>query len=121
MIKEWIISTISEEEKESGPLNFIFCSEAYLLKINQEYLNHDSHTDIITFNYNEGNTVSGDIFIDPNRVTENASQLEASFEDELHRVIIHGVLHLIGYNDNNDESRATMRAKEDFYLTLRPF
>lgn len=116
----WIKEAIQKEGKICGEINYIFCSDSYLLKLNQTYLDHDTFTDIITFNYNQEEVVSGDIFISIERVEENASNLKVNFVDELHRVMIHGILHLIGYEDKGSENQVTMRAKEDFYLTLHP-
>jgi len=104
-----------------GFLNFIFCSDNYLLKINVEHLNHDTYTDIITFDYSKEDRISGDIFISIDRVEENAKSHKTSFENELHRVIIHGVLHLLGYGDKEPGQKAEMRQKEDFCLSLRDF
>ncbi|HEY9885814.1 MAG TPA: rRNA maturation RNase YbeY, partial [Vampirovibrionales bacterium] len=100
---EWISRCISKKGKSTGSLNFIFCSDEYLLTLNKEYLNHDTYTDIITFNYVEEEIISGDIFISIDRVRENASALNIDFNEELSRVIIHGVLHLIGYRDKTPE------------------
>ena len=97
-----------------------FCSDNYLLKINQDYLKHDTYTDVITFNYVEENVISGDIFISIDRIKENASKVGIDFNMELARVAIHGILHLIGYNDKSSEETQEIRAKEDFYLTLLP-
>ena len=119
-IKKWLLQAISLENKSIGPLNFVFCSDNYLLQLNQQYLDHNTFTDVITFNYVEGSVISGDIFISIDRVKENAEQSSTSFTNELYRVIIHGVLHLIGYNDKTDEEAQEIRAKEDFYLTLLP-
>ena len=105
---------------EVGCLTYVFCSDPYLHKMNVEYLNHDTFTDIITFNYCENTIISGDIFISVDRVRENALKYDVLFEDELDRVIVHGVLHLIGYNDKSKEEQAEMRGKEEFYLNLRP-
>lgn len=116
----WMKKTIDKEGKKCGEINYIFCSDNYLLQLNQEYLDHDTYTDIITFNYNEEDTVSADIYISIDRVNENATQFEKDFLNELRRVMIHGILHLIGYDDKKPESQATMRAKEDFYLNLHP-
>lgn len=118
--KNWIAKTISQEGKSCGELNFIFCSDEYLLSINKEHLDHDTFTDIITFNYVEANLISGDIFISIDRVKENANKFSVPFLHELHRVIIHGVLHLIGYDDKNAVDAQEIRLKEDFYLTLQP-
>ena len=121
-LKKWIIETVQAEESYVGELNFIFCSDEYLLKINQEYLNHDTYTDIITFDScGEDDEISGDIFISAERVAENASQLKIDFQNELHRVIIHGVLHLIGFLDKSPEDKTLMTSKEDQYLNLRHF
>jgi len=118
-VSDWISLCISKKEKKTGSLNFIFCSDEYLLTLNKEYLNHNTFTDIITFNYVEGDTISGDIFISIDRVKENAADLIIDFKDELHRVIIHGVLHLIGYSDKTPEEAQEIRGQEDFCLTLR--
>jgi rRNA maturation RNase YbeY len=118
--ENWIIKAIRKEKKTCGELNFIFCSDEYLLGINQTHLNHDTYTDIITFNYVEGDRISGDIFISTDRVKENASKFNIPFLHELHRVIIHGVLHLIGYDDKSTVDAQEIRLKEDFYLTLQP-
>lgn len=117
---DWIMESIRRENKNCGTLNFIFCSDNYLLEINQSYLKHDTFTDIITFNYVEKDTISGDIFISIDRVRENAKELQTEFYSELKRVIIHGVLHLIGYNDKTSSETQEIRGKEDFYLALYP-
>lgn len=119
-IREWIIRTIVNEGGLPGTVTFIFCNDSYLLNMNIQYLQHDTLTDIITFDYCEelGN-VSGDIFISLDRVRENATELNLSFEEELKRVIIHGVLHLLGYNDKEAADEALMRLKENYYLTLQ--
>lgn len=114
--KHWIENAVLEEAFNLGDLNIIFCSDDYLLKINREYLNHNYYTDIVTFDYSVESIKSGDLFISVDRVTENAKQYEVSFDNELSRVIIHGVLHLIGYGDANDEDKAQMRNLEDKYL-----
>lgn len=115
---EWIKKLILDEEKKVGNINYIFCDDEYLLKVNQDFLNHDYYTDIITFDYVKGKTISGDIFISLPRISENASTLSSSFEKELLRVLAHGVLHLCGYKDKSDEEQKEMRAKEDFYINL---
>jgi probable rRNA maturation factor len=116
----WIKETIKTEKSSLGQLNFIFCSDSYLLKINIDYLNHNTFTDIITFdNTEEDSLISGDIFISIDRVRENADKFKVDFDSELHRVMIHGVLHLIGYGDKDIRSKAKMRKKEDAYLSLR--
>ena len=115
---DWIISTIHQEGKSVTEISYIFCSDAYLHQMNLEYLNHDTYTDIITFDYTENSVVSGDIFISVDRVKENAKKFNTTFKNELSRVIIHGVLHLVGYKDKSTEQKQVMRSKEDFYLTL---
>jgi len=115
--KDWIIATITKEEKPQGNLNFIFCNDSYLHNINLEYLNHDTYTDIITFPLRQ-DRIEGDIFISIDRIKENATTFNVSFDKELHRVIIHGVLHLIGYKDKSEEEQKTMRMKEDYYLKM---
>lgn len=117
-ITKWIKSSIKKESKKVGEISYIFCSDEYLLKLNQEYLNHDTYTDIITFDYTEGETISSDIFISIDRVKENSIKFKTSFDKELSRVIIHGILHLIGYKDKASQDKEQMRSKEDFYLTL---
>lgn len=114
-ISLWLKALISEEQKDFTTINIVFCNDAYLLKKNQEYLDHDTYTDIITFQYSE-EPLEGDIFISIERVKENALTLKNTFESELNRVIAHGVLHLCGYGDKSDEEKAIMRSKEDFYL-----
>ena len=116
----WIKNTINNEGKIAGDLSFVFCDDEYLHKINLEYLNHDTYTDIITFDYTELNIIAGDIFISIDRVKENALSFNTLFENELSRVIIHGVLHLMGYKDKTEEESTLMRGKEDFYLNLLP-
>lgn len=118
-VSRWIGDTIAEEGKKRGEISIIFCSDAYLLAINKKHLNHDYFTDIITFDYDEGDVVSGDLFISVNTVRVNASEFNVTFEQELHRVIIHGVLHLCGYKDKTDPEAKLMRAKENHYLGKR--
>ena len=117
--KRWLKLVSEAESKTVGDINVIFCSDSYLLDINQKYLQHDYYTDIITFDYCEGDVLSGDLFISIDSVKDNASHFSSCFEDELNRVIVHGVLHLIGYDDHCEEDIAMMRSKEDFYLCLR--
>lgn len=106
------------ENKKAGELNFIFCSDDYLLKINNEYLNHNYFTDVITFDYVENDVISGDIFISVQRVRENAEAFNVPFKQELSRVMYHGVLHLCGYADGSDGEEKTMREKENHYLNV---
>lgn len=115
---EWIAKCIEKEEFELGEINYIFCDDAYLHKLNVEFLQHDTLTDIISFDYTLGKLVSGDIFISVERVEENAQNFEVSFDEELHRVIIHGVLHYMKYKDKTDEEKKVMRNKENECLNL---
>jgi probable rRNA maturation factor len=118
----WIQAAVKKEKHKLTELNFIFCSDKELLKINQEYLNHDTYTDIITFDNSDGSgRIEGDIFISIERVTDNANKLKTKFQDELNRVMIHGVLHLLGFSDKTDANKKEMRKKEDVYLSLRDF
>ena len=112
----WIKNVISEENKELGEVNYIFCDDKYLLEKNIKYLDHDTLTDIITFNYCEGDIISSDIMISIERVMENSSIFENSFSEELNRVMIHGILHLIGYNDKTDGEKKIIRKKENYYV-----
>ncbi len=118
-LKGWIVKTIEKKKRKAGDISFVFCSDTFLLEKNNEYLNHDTYTDIITFDYSKEDTkrpVSGDIFISIDRVKENANKFSKTFEDELHRVIIHGVLHLLGYKDKTKIAKAEMRKQEDLCL-----
>jgi len=115
----WIKMVIGSEVKKPGDISFIFCSDPYILDVNLRYLQHDYFTDIITFDYCEGDVVSGDLFISIDSVRENAALYGASFDDELDRVMVHGVLHLLGYDDHTDEDIAVMRAKEDYYVKMK--
>jgi probable rRNA maturation factor len=117
-VKKWIISACKKEGFKMGEVNYIFCNDSYLLKINQDFLNHDNFTDIITFDYSEGKVISGDIFISLERIKDNSKKFSASFSKELHRVMIHGVLHLMGYSDKTAKQKGSMRKKEDEYLSL---
>lgn len=109
----WISNVIQSENKIEGDINYIFCNDEYLHKINMEYLNHDTLTDIISFDYSEGNLLQGDVFISVNRVRENASDFNVSFNQELLRVMIHGILHYCGYKDKSEHEELIMRQKED--------
>ena len=121
-LKGWIKETILAEGSKLRELSYIFCSDNYLLKINQEYLNHDTYTDIITFdNSDQEGWIAGDIFISIERIRENATKYYITEIDELHRVIIHGTLHLLGYKDKKSEDKEKMTLKEDFYLNKRNF
>ncbi len=116
--RQWIIDCITKNEGEVGDVNYIFCDDAYLHKINVEFLQHDTLTDIISFDYTLGKLVGGDIFISIERVKENAKEFGVTFANELHRVIIHGILHYLGYKDKTDEEKGEMRAKENECLEL---
>jgi len=116
---DWVHNAIVNEGKIVGEISYIFCSDAYLLKINVDHLQHDTFTDIITFNYCEDNLISSDIFISIDRVLENSKLFNTSFHNELRRVMIHGVLHLVGYDDKTDDEKVLMRSREDFYINLR--
>jgi len=116
-VRLWINDAATEENSKTGEICFVFCSDKYLGKINRKYLKHNTLTDIITFSSNEEKgIISGDIFISLPRVKENAKKFKQSLIDELHRVMIHGVLHLIGYTDKTKEEKKQMSLKEDFYL-----
>lgn len=117
-VSKWIESIILKNKKELGEINYIFINDEKILEINQEYLKHDYYTDIITFDYCVGDLVSADIFISIETVESNSYKFETSFQQELMRVIIHGVLHLLGYNDSDEENRQLMRKKENEALSL---
>ncbi len=114
----WIKASAKRERREVNDINFIFCQDKYLLRINRDYLKHKTFTDIITFDYSEGTLIQGDIFISWERVLENSSKYECFPEDELHRVMIHGILHLCGYKDKKASDITVMRKKEEAYLSL---
>ena len=116
VVAAWIAESIKSEEHSLEEVNYIFCDDDYLHKLNVEFLNHDTLTDIISFDYSVGKIIQGDIFISVERVKENASDFEVPFLEELHRVIIHGVLHYCGYKDKTPRDSLLMREKENFYL-----
>ena len=118
VLKDWIKEIAKREGKIIGNVSFIFCDDSYLLKLNKRYLKHDTFTDIITFNYNEGSFISGDIFISIERVSENAARFNTQFSEELCRVMSHGILHLVGYSDKKSSERLDMRAREDECLMI---
>lgn len=120
-VSQWITFVIHQENRELGEINYIFCNDSYLLDINIKELKHNSLTDIISFDYSVGVVISGDIYISTERVEENARDLKNYFNDELNRVIVHGVLHYCGYKDKSEEEKIVMRSKEDYYLSLRTF
>ena len=115
----WLKIVAESEIRRLGQISIIFCSDNYILDINQRYLQHDYFTDIITFDYCEDDRLSGDLFISVDSVRENAIEYGTSFNDELNRVMVHGILHLIGYDDHTDEDIRQMRSKENYYLSLR--
>ena len=117
-VKKWITAVVNAQSMRVGNISYLFCDDAYLINVNRTYLDHDTYTDIITFDYVEGSVVSGDILISVERVRENASLFNSSFERELLRVIIHGVLHLLGQADKSDEDAAMMRKKEEVALDM---
>ncbi|GAA4268768.1 rRNA maturation RNase YbeY [Hyunsoonleella aestuarii] len=117
-ISNWIVEAIRLENHKLEEINYVFCNDEYLHKLNVEFLNHDTLTDIISFDYSIGKIVQGDIFISIERVADNAKDFNVPFEEELHRVIIHGVLHYCGYKDKSDSEMALMRKKENHYLAF---
>jgi rRNA maturation RNase YbeY len=117
ILKNWIKRTIERNNKQLGEISYIFCSDEQLLEINKEFLNHDYYTDIITFDYSEADIVSGDLFISIDRIKDNAKTLDVSYKEELHRVIIHGILHLLGFKDKTDEESQNMRLLENECLS----
>lgn len=120
-IKVWLANVIESEGNQLGELTYVFCDDAYLLKLNKEFLHHDTLTDIITFDNSLGKEVHGEIYISTERVEENAGIFKVTFLEELARVLVHGVLHLCGYSDKSDLDKKQMRAKEDLYLKGNSF
>ncbi len=118
LLRNWIEYTIRNESKELGDISYIFCSDEYLWNMNKQYLNHDYYTDIITFDYVKDDIISGDLFISYDRISDNAEKFDVLRETELLRVMIHGVLHLIGYDDVTDELEKEIHKKEDFYIDI---
>ena len=117
---KWLRFVAQSEVRRLGDIGIIFCSDNYILDVNMKYLQHDYFTDIITFDYCEDDVLSGDLFISIDSVRDNASYYGTEFEDELNRVIVHGILHLAGYDDHTEDEQKQMRSKEDYYLSLRP-
>jgi rRNA maturation RNase YbeY len=117
-IASWLSAVIISEKKKEGEINYIFCDDEYLHKINLEYLNHDTLTDVISFDYTMGNEISGDVFISVERVKDNATDFKVSFEEELKRVLVHGILHYCGYKDKGEVEELLMRTKEDEKIAL---
>ncbi len=120
-LRLWLQASAKKEKQRINAVNYIFCSDKHLLSINKQYLNHNYFTDVITFQYDDNDGVSGDIFISYDRIKENAKEFNQSISNELHRVMVHGLLHLLGYKDKNTEQQKVMKSKEDFYLSLRTF
>ncbi|MBO8456011.1 MAG: rRNA maturation RNase YbeY [Bacteroidetes bacterium] len=119
LTRKWLKLVAESEICRIGDISVIFCSDNYILDINQRYLSHDYFTDIITFDYREGDRLSGDLFISVDSVKENSVEYGTEFNDELNRVIVHGLLHIIGYDDHTEEQTREMRSKENYYLSLR--
>lgn len=117
-IKAWLKAIAVEENFKLDSINYIFCSDEYLLSLNLQYLDHDTYTDIITFDYSDDNILEGDIYISVDRVSENAQQLNVDFNEEIYRVIVHGLLHMMGFNDKSPMQKKEMRSKEDSCLSL---
>ena len=114
----WLSRVIESESKKEGEINYIFCDDEYLHKINVEYLAHDTLTDVISFDYSVGNEINGDCFISIERVTDNAKDFNVSFDEELKRVIVHGLLHYCGYKDKGESEESLMRSKEDEKIAM---
>lgn len=119
-VRTWLAAVITKKGYTVGPLNYLFVSDEHLLNINKQYLKHDYYTDIITFDYTENKRVSGDIFISVDRVADNAKKFNTTFDDELHRVMVHGVLHLMGQKDKSKADAEAMRKAEDAALKVIP-
>lgn len=117
VVRSWILSAIKKEKKKAGDISFVFCNDRFLLALNKKFLKHNTLTDIITFQY-PSDSLTADIYISTQRVKENAKKYAVSFENELHRVMIHGILHLCGYSDKSPAKKAKMRTLEDHYLRL---
>jgi len=118
-LQSWFLTVIQRFDKEQGDITIVFCSDAYILEMNRSHLNHDYYTDIITFDYCEGDLVSGDLFISLDTVLSNSIELGTSFTDEIHRVCVHGLLHLLGFKDKTDNDEREMRRQEDIMLSIR--
>lgn len=118
-LAQWILESVENENCTLGEINYIFCDDNYLLKLNQDYLDHDTLTDIISFDYSVGKELHGDIYISIERVLENAKDFKVQEKDEIDRVMIHGILHYCGYKDKTNDEKSVMRSKEDFYLLRR--
>ena len=120
-VRGWLMSSVAHMNCKLGDINYIFCDNEQILEINKQYLNHDYTTDIITFDYSENKTLSADIYISIEQVRENKTIYNVTMLDELHRVMIHGILHLAGWQDKTEDQQKKMRKEEDYYLSLRTF
>jgi probable rRNA maturation factor len=120
-VRDWVCRVIDIEGRETGEINIIFTSDSFLLEINKQYLDRNYYTDIITFDYGDGKIVSGDMYLSIERIMENAKELHISIRNELLRVIIHGILHMIGYSDKTKKAKKEMTGKENHYLELMEF
>ena len=118
-LSDWFGLVIDKFNKQYGDITIVFCSDNYLLEMNKTHLQHDYFTDIITFDYCDGDLISGDLFISLDTVSSNASDLKIDFIDEVHRVCVHGLLHLLGFKDKQDQDQLQMRAQEDLMLSIR--
>lgn len=116
-ISVWLENIILDEDKKLGKIQYIFCDDEYLLQVNKDHLQHDYYTDVITFDYVKGKKISGDIFVSLQRIEDNAASLSTNKEEELRRVLAHGILHLCGYKDKTDSEQLLMTEKENFYLS----
>ena len=117
-IKNWLKEIIADEKKKVGDINYIFCSKQYMKKINNNYLAKNYETDVISFNFSDDNKISGDIYVSSETVKKNSIIFNVSFNNELKRVMVHGLLHLLNYNDKNKQEHKIMREKENFYINL---
>lgn len=118
LFSDWISRVILSENKKEGDINYVFCDDEYILEINKQYLDHDYYTDIISFDYSVGNELHGDVFVSIDRVKENANDFDVTFDEELKRVIIHGILHYIGFKDKSKEEELLMRQKENEKIAM---
>ena len=118
LFSDWISRVILSENKKEGDINYVFCDDEYILEINKQYLDHDYYTDIISFDYSVGNELHGDVFVSVERVRENAADFDVTFDEELKRVIIHGILHYSGYKDKSEEEELLMRQKENEKIAM---
>lgn len=118
LFSDWISRVILSENKKEGDINYVFCDDEYILEINKQYLDHDYYTDIISFDYSVGNELHGDVFVSIERVKENAADFDVAFDEELKRVIIHGILHYVGYKDKSEDEELLMRQKENEKIAM---